>query len=77
MHLELYFVVKDISKTIQDRSFIFSIQVDNGKLYRGSEDEPSPIRFSLYLFFFLSLRMFRQRYLHICITQEFQILYTD
>ena len=46
--------VKDISKTIQDRNLIFSIQTDNGKLYRGIENEPSSTCSSLY-FFFLSI----------------------
>ena len=42
----------------------FGIQVHNDKLYRGIENGPSPISSSLYLFFFLSLQIFRQRYLH-------------
>ena len=66
---------QNISKTIQDRNFIFGIQVDNGKLYHRIENEPSPICSSLYLFFFLSLYIFCQRYLHNCITQEVHILY--
>ena len=56
--------VKDISTTIKDRSFKFGIHVHNSKLYRGIENGPSPICSSLYLFFFLSLQIFRQRYLY-------------
>ena len=58
------FFVKDISTTVWDRNFKFVIQVHNDKLYRGNENGPSPICSSLYLFFFLSLQIFRQRYLH-------------
>ena len=58
------FFVKDISTTVEDRNFRFGIQVHNDKLYRGIENGPSPICSSLYLFFFLSLQIFRQRYLH-------------
>ena len=58
------FFVKDISTTVQDRNFKFGIQVHNDKLYRGIENGPSPICSSLYLFFFLSLQIFRQRYLY-------------
>ena len=49
--LSTYFV-KDISTTVQDRNFKFSVQVHNDKLYRGIENGPSPICSSLYLFFF-------------------------
>ena len=58
------FFVKDISTTVKDRNFIFGIQVYNGKLYRRIENGPSPVCSSLYLFFFLSLQIFRQRDLH-------------
>ena len=58
------FFVKDISTTVKDGNFMFGIQVHNDKLYRGIENGPSPICSSLYLFFFLSLQIFRQRYLH-------------
>ena len=50
--------VKDISKTIQDRNFIFGIQVGNDKLYLWIENDPYSICSSLYLFFFLSLHIF-------------------
>ena len=40
------------------------MQVHNDKLYRRIENGPSPICFSLCLFFFLSLQIFGQRYLH-------------
>ena len=58
------FFVKDISITVEDRNFKFGIQVHNDKLYRGIENGPSLICSSLCLFFFLSLQIFRQRYLH-------------
>ena len=58
------FFVKDISTTVLDRNFKFGIQVYNVKLYRGIENGPSPICSPLYVFFFLSLQIFRQRYLH-------------
>ena len=58
------FFVKDISTTVYDRNFKFGIQVHNNKLYTGIENGPSPICSSLCLFFFLSLQIFRQRYLH-------------
>ena len=58
------FFVKDISTTINDRNFIFGIQVDNDMLYHGIENQPSPICSSLYLSLFLSFQIFRQRYLH-------------
>ena len=58
------FFVKDISTTVQDRNFKSGIQVHNDKLYHGIENGPSPICSSLYLFFFLSLHIFRQRYLY-------------
>ena len=54
------FFVKDISTTVKDRNFIFGIQVHNDKLYRGIENEPSPICSSFYLFLFLSFQIFRQ-----------------
>ena len=55
--------IKDICTTVLDRNFKFGIQVYN-KLCRGIENGPSPISSSLYLFSFLSLQIFRQRYLH-------------
>ena len=57
--------VKDFSETVQARVpvFIFGMQVDNDVLYRGIANQPSP----MYSSIFLSLYMFRQRYLHICI----------
>ena len=53
------FLVKDISTTVLDRNFKFGIQVHNDKLYHGIENGPSSICSSLYLFFFLSLQIFR------------------
>ena len=53
--------------TTIDRNFKFGIQVHNDKLYRGIENGLSPICSSLYLFFFLSLQIFCQRYLHNCL----------
>ena len=70
------FFVKDISTTIKDRSFKVGIQVHNDKLYRGIENGPSPICSSLYLFFFLSLQIFRQRYLHNRLRWKLQIWFT-
>ena len=61
------FFVKDISTTVKDRNFMFGIQVHNHKLYGGIENGPSPICSSFYLFRFLSLQIFRQRYLHNCL----------
>ena len=62
------FFVKDISTTVLDRNFKFGLQVDNDRLYHGIENGPSPIcsslYLSLYLFSFLSLQIFRQRYLY-------------
>ena len=58
------FFVNDISTTIKDRNLKFGIQVHNDKVCRGIVNGPSPIRSSLYLYFFLSLQIFRQRYLH-------------
>ena len=52
------FFFKDISTTVNDRNFIFGIQVHNDKLYRGIEYGPSPICSSFYLFLFLSLQIF-------------------
>ena len=59
--------VKDFSETVQARVVIFGKQVDNDVLYRGIVNQPSPAYSSLYLSFFLSLYIFRQRYLHNCI----------
>ena len=61
------FFVKDFCKNVQARVFIFGMQVDNDVLYRGIANQPSPDYSSLYLSFFLSLNIFRQRYLHNCI----------
>ena len=48
------------------KKFIFCMQVDNDKLYRGKGNGPSPFCSSLYMFTFLSLHafstvIFRQR----------------
>ena len=59
------FFVKDISSTVYDKNFKFGIQVHNDILYRGIENGPSP--FVLPYVFFLSLQIFRQRYLHNCL----------
>ena len=59
--------VKDFSETVQARVFIFGMQVDNDVLYRGIANQPTPAFSPLYLSFFLSLYIFRQRYLHNCI----------
>ena len=58
--------VKDLSEIVQARVFIFGMQVDNDVLYRGIANQPSAYS-SLYLSIFLSLYIFRQRYLHNCI----------
>ena len=59
--------VKDFSKTVQARVFIFGMQVDNDVLYREIANQPTPAYSSLYLSIFLSLYIFRPRYLHNCI----------
>ena len=59
--------VKDFCETVQARVFIFGMQVDNDVLYRGIANQPTPAYSSLYLSIFLSLYIFRQRYLHNCI----------
>ena len=59
--------VKDFSETVQARVVIFGMQVDNDVLHRGIVNQPSPAYSSLYLSIFLSLYIFRQRYLHNCI----------
>ena len=59
--------VKDFSETAQARVVIFGMQVDNDVLYRGIANQPYPAYFFLYLSIFLSLYIFRQRYLHKCI----------
>ena len=61
------FFVKDFCETVQARVFILGMQVDNDVLYRGIANQPSPAYSSLYLSIFLSLYIFRQRYLHNCI----------
>ena len=58
--------VKDFSKIVQARVFIFGMQVDNDVLCHGIANQPSPSYSSLYLSIFLSLYIFRQRYLHNC-----------
>ena len=50
-----------------DRNFKFGIQVYNDKLYCAIENGPSPVCSSPNLFFFLSLQIFCQRYLHNCL----------
>ena len=59
--------VKGFSKIVQARVFIFSMQVDNDVLYRGIANQPSPAYSSLHLSIFLSLYIFRQRYIQNCI----------
>ena len=59
--------VKDFCETVQARVFIFGMQIDNDVLYRGIANQPSPAYSSVYLSTFLSLYIFRQRYLHNCI----------
>ena len=58
------FFVKDISTTVKDRNFKFGREVRNNKLYCGITNGHPPICSSLYLFLFLSLQIFPQRYLH-------------
>ena len=59
--------VKDFCETVQARVFIFGMQVDNDVLYCGIANQPTLAYSSLYLSIFLSLYIFRQRYLHNCI----------
>ena len=59
--------IKDFSKIVQARVFIFGMQVDNDVLYRWIVNQPSPAYSSLCLSILLSLYIFRQRYLHNCI----------
>ena len=59
--------VKDFSKTVLARVFIFGMQVDNDVLYCGIANQPTLAYSSLYLSIFLSLYIFLQRYLHNCI----------
>ena len=61
------FFVKDFCETVQARVVIFGMQVDNEVLYCGIADQPTPANSSLFLSIFLSLYIFRQRYLHNCI----------
>ena len=56
--------VKDFSETVQARVFILGMQVDNDLLYCGIANLLTPAYSSLYLSIFLSLYIFRQRYLH-------------
>ena len=65
--------VKDFSETVLARVFIFGMQVDNDVLYRGIANQPTPAYSSLYLSIFLSLYIFRQRYLHNYIGWKLQI----
>ena len=59
--------VKDFCETVQARVVIFGMQVDNDVLYRGIANQPFPACSSVYVSIFLSLYIFRQRYLHNCI----------
>ena len=59
--------VKDFCETVQARVVIFGMQVDNDVLYGGIANQPSPAYSFLYLSIFLSVYIFRQRYLHNCI----------
>ena len=65
--LIMKFFVKDFCETVQARIVIFGMQVDNNVLYCGIANQPSVAYSSLYLSFFHSLYIFRQRYLHNCI----------
>ena len=56
--------VKDFSETVLARVLIFGMQVDNDVLYCGIANQPTLAYSSLYLSIFLSLYIFRQRYLH-------------
>ena len=53
--LSFHIFVKDISATLYDRKFIFGIQNNNDKFYRGIGNQLCPVCSSLYLFSFLSL----------------------
>ena len=60
--------VKDFCETVQARVVVFDMQFDNGALYRGITNQPSPFYSSLYLSDFLSIHIlnneiFRQRFL--------------
>ena len=62
------FFVKDFCETVQARSIIFGMQVDNDVLYCGIANQPSPAYSPLYLSNFLSFHtlhdeIFRQRFL--------------
>ena len=48
------FFIKDFCEIVQDRVFIFGMQVDNDVLNRGIANQPSPVYTSLYLSNFLS-----------------------
>ena len=50
-------------------------QYNNDKLYRGIKNGPSPVCSYLYLFSFLSLQIFRRRYLHNRLSKKLQIWY--
>ena len=56
--------IKDFSENVQTRVFIFGMQVDNDILYCGIANQPTPAYSSLFLSIFLSLYIFRQKYLH-------------
>ena len=49
------FLVKDFSKTVLARVFIFGMQVDNDVLYRVIANQPTPAYSFLYLSIFLSI----------------------
>ena len=51
------FFVKDFCETVQDRVFIFGMQVNNELLYHGIANQPSPAYSSLYLSEFLSFHI--------------------
>ena len=56
--------VKDFCETMHAKVYIFGMQVDNDVLYGGISNQPSPTYSSQYLSIFLSLYIFRQKYLH-------------
>ena len=62
------FFVKDFCETVQARVVIFGMQIDNGVVYHGIANQPSPAYSSLYLSNFLSFHtlndeIFQQRFL--------------
>ena len=58
------FFVKDFCETVLAKVFIFGMQVDNDVLYSRIANQHTPAYSSLYLSIFLSLHIFRQRYLY-------------